>query len=247
MTLLTVTSPYDPLTLTEIRNEIAVEIGLPYASWDPTLQTSINRVIDSSAEFVVKTMGYPEWAIHEESISLAANVAVLSLSAVARHVVTIQEVYDGVTRTVNPTTKKDYLERYGSAGGTSDPWNDQAAPKWFQDGRTGDAPPQIQLKRAPTPAKALTGTALVRPLLTIRSTVADDTEYGHMPAEAQEMMMSYIKRKVALIRKDYEAAGAWGGDMALEQRALEIAETTEGWEAPSTIDYPNFVDREMTL
>ena len=248
MTLRTITSPYDPLTLTEIRNEIAVMVSIPYASWDSTFQTSVNRVIDSSPEFVIKALGFPEWAIHEESISLSASVAVLSLSAASRRLITVQETYDGVTRTVQAVKKKDYNERYGEAGATSDPWNDQDAPKWFQNGRTDDNPARIEIKRAPTPAKSLTGLAFTRPYLTMSTTAADDdTSFSHMPAEAQDMAMSFIKRKVNLIRQDYEAAGRWGEDMQLEQRVLEVSEAREGWEAPRAVDAPDHVAREMEI
>lgn len=243
MTLRTITSPYDSLTISEIQAEIGTYVGIAWADLDSSFQTVASRIIDASAEYLAKRFGNQPWMMHEESISLANGVATLTLSAAARHIMRLYETYDGTTRLVTPATKKDYFDAWGS-GATTHPWNLQTDPHWIIDGMTSDNPPQIQLKRFPTPAATLTGSALVRPYMTLRADSGDQT-YTHIPPDAQTAQMDWILARIDKHRKEWEGASAHKQWMEDEIRTQEVNDTEEGWEAPTVIGEPGWTHSEM--
>lgn len=243
MTLRTITSPYDSLTISEIQTEIAAHEGVTWANLSDTFKTVAGRIIDSSAEYLVKRFGDQPWMIHEESLSLASGTATLSLSVAARHVIRIIETHSGTTRTVTPATKKDYFDAWGS-GATTHPWQTQTDPHWIIDGMTSDNPPQIQMRRVPTPDSAVTGTALVRPYMTLRADSGDQT-YTHIPPAAQTAQMDYILARIDKFKKDYASAAQHKQWMEDEISTQEISDTEEGWEAPTRVGEPGWVHTEI--
>jgi len=244
MTLRTVTTPYDPQTTAEIQAAVATKIGRAYSGWDTVFQTEVNRIIDNSGEYITKRFGHEPWMLHELSLSLAASTATLTLAAAARQVMTIVETYDGTTRLVTPTTKREYLLAWG-AGATSHPWSQQSQPYWFLDGMDDSNPPLQQWKRVPTPDKAITATALVRPYLTLRSTTGD-TQYTHLPAHAAAALMEYVYEKVLMFMGDYEQAAQHKRSMEDEIAANLIADAPEGaWETAREVGYPSWAHTEM--
>lgn len=244
MTLRTVTSPYDPQTLSEIRDQIAAYKGIAWANLSTTIQTVYGRIIDASADYISKRFGHEPWATLEESLSLASGTAVLSLSAAARTVIVIIETYSGQTRTVNPTTKREYMLAWGS-GATSHPWSLQTEPRWMFDGMTNDNPPRQQWKRIPTPDAAITGTALCRPYFTARGTTGD-TQYVHLPATAEVAMMDYILEKIEKYDRNWQAMAAHKASLEDELRATQGVDDPEGAiETAREVNYPDWAWTEM--
>lgn len=245
MTLRTITSPYDQHTLAELQAHIGTYIGTAWASLASATQTAYQRIIDSGAEYLTKRFGHEPWMMHELSLSLASGTAVLSLGAACRHVVRIIEVYDGKTRNARPTTKAEYLEAWGTEGVTEHPWNTQTQARWFLDGMTDDNPPQQQWKRVPTPDKAITGTAMVRPYLTLL-TGSGDASYTHIPANAATALTDYILQRVELYRQNFQSAQAHKGALEDEIATLNISDNIDGaFEATRFVETPSWVSREM--
>lgn len=245
MTLRTVTSPYDLQTLGEIRDQLGTYLGTAWANIPTAAQTVYGRIIDASADYLSKRFGHEPWCTAEESLSLAADVAILSLSAKTRHVITIIETYDSKTRVVTPTTKREWRLAWGRGGASSHPWDDQTVPHWFFDGMTDDNPPRQQWKRAPTPDKAITGTADVRPYFTLVGTTGD-TQYTHLPATAATALMDYVFEKVEKFGRNWDAMAAHKASFEDELAATEMSDNPEGGiEAGRLVEPPESFNMEM--
>lgn len=245
MTLRTITSPYDQHTLAELQAHIGTYLGTAWASLSSAAQTAYQRIIDSSAEYLTKRFAHEPWMMHELSLSLASGTAILTLGAACRHVVRIIETYSGDTRVITPTTKAEFYEAWGTDGASAHPWSTQTTPRWFLDGMTGDNPPQQQWKRVPTPDAAITGTALVRPYLTLLSG-SGDASYTHIPANAATALTDYILHRVELYRKNWEPATAHKGALEDEIATLNIADNPDGaYEATRSVEVPGWFSREM--
>jgi len=244
VTLRTIDTPFDPETNAELQAKIGTYLGTTWANLPTVLQTEYQRIIDASAEYLSKRFGHEPWMIHEEDLALAADTATLTLAAECRHVLTLIETYDGKTRTVQPTTKREWMLAWGT-GADSHPWSTQTRPYWFFDGMDDSNPPLQQWKRVPTPDKAITGTALYRPYLTLRGS-SGDTQYSHIPANAAMAQEDYILARVEKQAKNFDKAGVHKQFMEDEISAIQVADNPEGaWETAREVEAPGWVGQEM--
>lgn len=246
MTQRTITSPYDPETLAEIQARIAAHLNV--SSWSAGLssahQTSFQRIIDASADYLVRRYGHEPWMLHELSVSLAANTATAEIDYLVRQLVLINETYSSTTRVATPTTKREYMLAWGS-GATTHPWNTQTEPRWYYDGMSADNPPKQRWTRVPTPDKAVTAAFLVRPYMTLLSTSGDQT-YTHIPAEHAEQLFHWILYKVSLENKSYDEAQIQKAAMEDEMQATLVNSAPEGAvETAREVGVPDFIWREM--
>lgn len=246
MTLRTIGSPFDPETLSELQAKIGTYKGVLWARMSSAQQAAYQRIIDASAEYLTKRFGHEPWMQHEEALSLSSGTSTFSLSAAARHVITIVETYAGRTRLAGVTTKQEWLKAWGS-GAATHPWSAQETPYYFFDGMTADNPPRQQWKRVPTPDAAVTGTILVRPYLTLREAGGDsDKENTHIPANAAQAQADYILYRVDKHDKNFESSAFHKQAMEDEISAIQVADNPEGGiEAPRQVDVPAYVYREM--
>jgi len=246
MTLRTVTTALDPLTLTEWRSTLAAWIGETYSGLAATAKTELNRYIDEAHEYITERWGHEPWTQREASLSLASDVAVLALAVDVRQVILITEVYNSDTRVADLTTKRDWMMAWGTGGFTSHPWSTQEEPHWFFDGMDDSNPPKQQWKRVPTPDAAVTGTVLFHPYFTLL-TGSGDAQYSELPPHAVAPLRETIRLKWARFTRDTEGIQLATQAREDELAAVDVADNPkEGHEGPITIDLPNVFKSEMT-
>jgi len=239
----TITSPYDPQTLTELQTFIATYVKTAWASLDSNLQTIYQRFIDDGFEYLTKRFGHEPWMQHRESFSLASGTAEFSPSVACRLVMRLTETYDSNTRLVRIATWKDYDEAWG-AGAASHPWNSQTAPVYVYAGMSTDNPPKQRWLRFPTPDAAVTGSVLCRPYLTLIGSSGDQT-YTHMPPNAAVALTDYVKMRVNHFNKNYEAA-AMDKQILEDEIHVNYEDNQLGAaELPFEVGTPSWVDGEM--
>jgi len=240
----TITTPFDPETQAELRLNIALHRGYSaFSDFDSNIQTVYDRIIDSSAEYLSQRFGHEPWMLLQVSISLAADANNYTFPATCRQVVEIIDTYDGKTTKARMASLRMWMEQW--AGQDSHPWDNQREPYWFFESMSDDNPPQQVWRRVPTPDQAVTGTALVRPYLTLRGTTGDNL-YTHIPANAAMAQMDYIKSQVDLHSKDFEGFQAHKASMEDHIAALNVADNPDrGHEGPIHVQLPGQFVSEM--
>lgn len=241
MTLRTISTPLDPLTLTEWRDTVAGWCGVAYANIDSAAQTELNRYIEEAHDYISKRFGHEPWTMQEWSVSLASGTATFTLDAAVRTVMTITESNGTTTRVVQPATKREYLEAWGS-GAQTHPWNSQTDPHYLFDGVDNSDPPVQQWKRVPTPDTALTITVLGRPYFGL---IASEN-YTHLPAGVTKELRHHIRAEWAAYKSDYDKAER---EMRLAEHYISATQVNDipegGVEAARVVDTPDDFYREM--
>ena len=156
MTLRATSTPLDRLSETELRNTVAEWSGIPYADLSTVSQTELNRMIDSTYEYISERSGHFPWAKREYTVALAADVQVLPMPADFRSMKIITETAAGKTSVAYITDKETWRRAWGTIGRVTHPWEDEAIVRWFFDGMDDSAAPLQQWKRHAAPTAAIT-------------------------------------------------------------------------------------------
>lgn len=244
MAIRTITSPYDPETLSELQTFVAEYKKTAWSSLPSNIQTIYQRFIDDSFEHLTKRFGHEPWMQHRESFSLASGTAEFSPSVACRQVMRLTETYDGTTRLVRIATWKDYDEAWGT-GATTHPWNTQTEPVYLYAGMSTDNPPKQRWLRYPTPDAAITGSVLCRPYLTLIGSSGDQT-YTHIPPNAAAALKDEILYRIEKFDRNFESAGVHRQAMEDEIQTINQSDNPMGAaELPFEVGTPAWVNTEM--
>ena len=244
-TLQTTTTPFDRQSRAEWRTRVTGWLGV--SSVSAAHQTEIDRIIDSSHEFISQRLGHSPVPRRVTTLSLVADQSRYAMPADFRHLMDILEGTGGNLKKTEINTQEQWLDGFpSSAAGTtaSHQWTDQNSPHWVYRGMDDSDPPVKVYQRVPTPTEAGTNNVTVH----YRSyqELMTATNFGEIDPAAQEAMVEHIRAKHALYRKQVPLAQAHFAAREDELRALAVNDNKED-EKPIVIQPPNNLINEMNL
>jgi len=250
VTLRTVSTPLDPILLTEWRTFIGIAVGVDYTNMVAGVQAEFQFLLDEAYEWVDKTYGHQEWAQREWRLgattisapSTANGTFLLPIDC--RHPILFQESENGTGATSNIVTKRQWMA--AGANQTAHPWTDQLYPYYFFDGMDDSEPSQAQWRRVPTPSATIAAfTALGRGYFDIMGTTGNAL-YQSVPAAVRPEIRHHLKATFYALRSEYDKVGP---EMQMRDDAVKATMVNDAPGGSETVIYPgppNEFTREMS-
>lgn len=243
MALKTAQVPLPRLTLAQWRTELGLAIGRAYSSLDSDAQTSFDRFLNETYDYISRRCAHEPWATEETTATLTAGTdTTYSLPAACRTVIDITEEGSTTTLRALMSTKREFRIGYG-AGVSTHPWANSKQPVWFFDGFTDDAPPVQQWRRIGTSGSGNTARIMFHPFFGVYATSGEDA-YPVLGASYVAMAREHFLEKWFRFKGDYEKAGAHAQAAERELASLEIADN-ETHEDPWSLGPDENFTREM--